>query len=166
MRVIEPVEILYLTRMQRWQRTAPPDQHQGELDGIPTRNSQTERLIYVLRDIAVGPRANNTYSILARYSRRNDGNSYISQNTSWMIQPVELSNGWYFEGCTSLVQKQSILHHLGKLGLSSIFSQAVEDFVANKSIEGYLPTEADEPAIRARIQAWEEKNEQPHQPEP
>lgn len=159
MRVTEPVEVLYLTFMHRWQRTAPPDQHLGELDGKPARNTQTERLALVLRNIAVGPNAEQVYSTLARYTRRKDGNSYVSKDHSWMEQPHLLSHGWYFEACTSLVQKQAVLHNLGRLGLSGAFSQAAEDFVADLPIERYFPTEADEPTVLAKIRAWEEKQE-------
>lgn len=47
MRVINPVEILYLMLMARWVCSAPPDGHKGELEGVGTRNMQTERLKYV-----------------------------------------------------------------------------------------------------------------------
>ena len=158
MRVTEPVEILYLSLMHRWQRTAPPDRHEGLLDGEPARNTQTARLIYVLQKIAAG-NAERVYSTLARYSRRNDGQSYVSKDPSWMEQPFPLGDGWFFEGCTSLVQKHSVVHQLSKLGLSGAFGQAVEDFVAHKPIEQYFPTEAEEEQILAKIHARERADE-------
>ena len=161
MRVVEPVEILYLTLMQRWERTAPPDKHQGELDGADTRNTQAERLKYVLEKIAMGNKVTTerVYSTLARYTRRQDGESYISRESSWTQQPEALSGGWYFEGCTSLPQKLSIVDSLSHVGLSGPFVQATADFVSYKPIEQYLPTEADEPEINKRISAWEARNE-------
>lgn len=158
MRVIDSVEVLYLSLMQRWERTAPADRHEGERDGITARNTQAERLAFVIGNIAVGRHADSVYSTLARYTRRDDGNSYISKDPSWMVQPVSLTDGWYFEGCTSLIQKQSVLNHLGKLGLSGVFSQAAEDFVANKSIQKYFPKVEDEPEILERIRAWDEEH--------
>mgnify|MGYP001810446238 CR=1 FL=1 len=159
MRVIEPVEVLYLSLKHRWERTAQPDRHEGELDGVPTRNTQVERLAFLLKKIALGRHSERIHSTLARHTGRNDGNSYVSKDPSWMEQPTILTDGWYFEGCTSLVQKQAILHNLGKLGFSGPFCQATEDFVANKSIKKYLPNEDDEKEVLARIQAWEEKQD-------
>jgi hypothetical protein len=121
------------------------------------RNTQTARLIYVLQKIAAG-NVERVYSTLARYTRRNDGESYISKNPSWMEQAFPLGNGWFFEGCTSLVQKHSFVYNLSKLGLSGVFGQAVEDFVAHKSIEHYFPTEAEEEQILAKIHAREQIN--------
>src|SRR4051812_38655668 len=93
MRVLEPVEILYLTLMQRWEKSAPPDKHLGNLSGEPTRNTQTERLKYVFEKIALGSEATTerVYSTLSRSARRSDGESYVSKNPSWMKEPAELS---------------------------------------------------------------------------
>ena len=158
MRVTDPVEILYLSLMHRWQRTSPLDRHEGLLDGKPTRNTQTARLVYILQKIAIG-NVERVYSTLARYSRRNDGESYVSRNPSWMEQPYPLGDGWFFEGCTNLVQKQSVVHNLSGIGLSGAFAQAVEDFVAYQPIEQYFPTEAEERQILAKIRAWEQVHE-------
>lgn len=161
MRVLEPVEILYLSLMQRWANTAPLDRHQGILDGEPVRNTQTERLKYVMEKIAAGSEATTqrVYSTLARYTRRQDGESYISRRSSWMEQPEELSGGWYFEGCTSLEQKLNVVSALPHLGLSRPFVQAVAEFVAHKPFEQFFPTGEDEPEIHRRIRAWEARNE-------
>lgn len=161
MRVLEPVEILYLTLMQRWERSAPLDKHQGHLDGEPTRNTQTERLKYVLEKIALGnPKTTqHVYSTLAVHTRRQDGESYVSRKSSWMKEPEPLSGGWYFEGCTSLPQKENVIAALSHVGRTAPFVNAVADFVANKPIAKYFPTEADEEEINRRIRAWEVRNE-------
>lgn len=157
-RISDTVELLYLALMHRWETTAPPDRHEAFLDGEPARNTQITRLAYVLDKIAV-PREDDVYSTLARYTRRNDGNSYISKDKSWMEQPHPLRGGWFFEGCTSLVQKQEIIQRLTKLGLSPAFVACVDDFVAGKSIKAYFPTEAEEAEIIARIKAKEAADE-------
>lgn len=161
MRVLEPVEILYLSLMQRWERSAPPDKHQGLLNGEPVRNTQTERLKYVLEKVALGSQATTerVYSTLARYTRRQDGESYISKRADWMQQPEALSGGWYFEGCTSLEQKLNVVSALSHVGLSGPFVQATAEFLSNKPTNRFLPTEADEPEIDRRIRAWEARNE-------
>lgn len=161
MRVVEPVEVLYLSLMQRWAKSAPPDKHQGLLDGEPTRNTQTERLKYVLEKVAAGSDATTqrVYSILARYTRRQDGESYVSRNSTWMEQPEALSGGWYYEGCTSLEQKLNVVSALSRVGLSGPFVQAVAEFVANKPIEQFFPTAEDEVEINRRIRAWEARHE-------
>ena len=126
MRVVEPVEILYLSPMQRWAKSAPPDKHQGTLDGEVARNTQTERLTYVLEKVALGAptTTQRVYSTLARYTRRQDGESYVSKKSSWMQQPVALSGEWFFEGCTSLEQKLNVVAALSHVGLSGPFVQA------------------------------------------
>ena len=161
MRVVEPVEVLYLSLMQRWATTAPPDRHQGLLDGESARNTQTERLKYVLEKIAAGSDATTqkVYAKLARYTRRQDGESYVSRNKNWMEQPEVLSGGWYYEGCTSLEQKLNVVSALSNLGLSGPFVQAVAEFVAHKPIDQFFPTADDEAEINRRIRAWEARHE-------
>ena len=160
MRVVEPVEILYLTLMHRWERAAPPDKHAALLDGEDARNTQTARLRYVLEKIAAGTpaTAERVYSTLARHTRRNDGESYVSRKSGWMQQPEALSCGWHVEACTNLDQKLNVVSALSHLGLSGAFVQAVADFVSHKSIERFLPTEADEPESMARVRKWEAAN--------
>lgn len=161
MRVVEPVEVLYLALMQRWESSAPPDKHQGYLDGEPTRNTQTQRLKYVLEKVALGApgTTERVYSTLATHSRREDGESYISKNCSWMKEPEPLSDGWFFEGCTSLPQKENVIAALAHVGLSPAFLNALVDFVAHKPIGKYFPTLEDEPEINRRIKEWEARNE-------
>jgi hypothetical protein len=99
MRLRQPIEILYLTLMSNWHKAAPPDGHLGELDNLPTRNTQISRLAYILNKIAV-PKFDRIFSALATHVRREDGESYISKDRSWMIEPTELGGGWHLEGCT------------------------------------------------------------------
>jgi hypothetical protein len=147
------VEYLYLCLMLKWERNAPPDGHQGFLDDKPARNTQITRMAYILIRIASG-QEDHTYQLLSRHSRRNDGESHISKNPSWMTQPYPLSKDWYFEGCTSLNQKQEILRHLTELGLSPTLVDCVDEFVAGRSIEDRIPSgdEAEE-ILRQSIEA-------------
>jgi hypothetical protein len=153
-RLRDPVEILYLALMYRWETSAPPDGHQGHLDGEPERNTQISRMAYLLRKIAAGTKE-RAYAMLADFTRRNDGESYISRNPSWMKQPYRLSEHWFFEGCTSLVQKQSFLEHLTKLGLSADFVACADAFVAGESVKKFFPTEEEEDEILRKIQERE-----------
>lgn len=154
MHITDSLEFLYLMLMLRWEQTAPHNGHQGLLlNGEKIRNTQISRMGYILTTVA-----NNSYSILARYTLRNDGESYISKNSSWMGTPYPLGDGWYFEGDTSLLQKQSILQHLTKLGLSGTFVACADDFVAGNSLQKYLPTEKDEKDMLDNIQLHEAKS--------
>jgi len=141
--------------MYRWEKTAPSDGKQGYLDDEPERNTQMSRMVYLLKKIAVGTEA-KIYNTLSTFSSRKDGESYISKNRSWMEQPRELSAGWYFEGCTSIVQKQNILQALTKLGLSGTFVNCADDFVAGESIQKYFPTDDECEIILARSKELEE----------
>lgn len=149
------VEILYLALMLRWQSTAPPDRHLGLLDGKPERNTQTARLAYAIRKIAAG-NVDRTYQLLAKHSRRNDNRSYFSKDHSWMIEPYPLSDGWYFEGCTSLVQKLTFLQHLTKMGLSSLFVACLDDFIANKNVQHYMPSLEEQEELIREVESKEE----------
>lgn len=134
------VELLYLALMIRWERSAPPDGQKGNLDGKGVINSQTARLAYILSKIAAGSEARD-YQILARYTRRRDGNSRVSKIGASMKSPCPLTNGWYLEGCANLkMEKFECIHALTYLGLSARFVDAVEDFVSGKSIISYYPT--------------------------
>jgi len=152
------VEFLYLALMLRWEKSAPSDKHQGLLDGKPVRNTQISRMAYILTKIAAG-QEERTYQILSRHSRRDDGKSYISQDASWMKEPYPLSGGWYFEGCTSLVQKQDILQYLTKLDLSPTLVSCIDDFVGGKSIANRLPSEDEAEEILRRSIEAEKKQE-------
>jgi hypothetical protein len=112
----------------------------------------------LLRKVGAGAKE-RVFSTLARYSRRNDGESYISKNSSWMTEPYPLLQGWFFEGCTSLEQKQSILQHLTKVGLSPTFAACADDFVAGKSVVKYLPTDEEQEEIIRKIKEKEAQDE-------
>lgn len=136
----QPVEGLYLALMLRWEKNAPPDGCWGDLDGKPACNSQKARMAYLLQKIGVGDER-RVFPVLARYSTRRDGRSYISRDPNWMEDPTHLLDDWYLEGCTSLKQKQDILQRLTKLGLSPAFVACADDFVAGLSVKGYIPSE-------------------------
>ena len=153
--ITHPVEYLYLALMLRWQKNAPADRHEGLLDGKPERNTQISRMAYVLQKVAAG-NEDRTYQILATNSGRRDGKSYISKDSSWMIEPYPLSNGWYLEGCMNLGHKQMLLQYLTKLGLSSVFVSCADDFVAYKSIDKYLPTKDEAEEILREIEVEEQ----------
>jgi hypothetical protein len=91
-------------------------------------------MVYVLQKVAAGSE-NKCFRQLEIHTRRNDGLSYISNNWQRMKGPKEISKGWYFEGCTSLPQKQGILQNLTKLGMSPTFvacSAAVPSLLASR----------------------------------
>ena len=134
------VEYFYLALMLKWEKSAPKDRHSGILDDENAVNSQITRMAYILRKIAAG-QVERTYQLLSRHSRRNDSESYVSKDSSWMKTPHPLSEGWFFEGCTSLIQKQEILQNLTKLNLSQTLVNCIDDFVAGKSIEKHIPSE-------------------------
>lgn len=131
------VEYLYYVLMRRWEGTAPPDRTKGVLDGIDTVNCQASRLIYVLKKVAAGGE-DRVYRCLALHSRRNDGESYISQESGWMKRPCPLNDTWFLEAGMSLLQKKDIvIHGLGRLGLSPYLIRCVEDFVEGLPISKY-----------------------------
>lgn len=139
MHLKDVVEILYLGMMLRWERTGPPDGHLGELDGEPRRNSQMARLARVLKLVASGDES-CVFNHLAARTQRRDGPSYVSRERPRMNEPVDLLDGWYLEGCTSLEQKREILEALRELELSSDFVAAAFEFVAGRSVQGFMPT--------------------------
>jgi hypothetical protein len=140
MGIKNPGEYLYLAFMLKWEKSAPKDRHSGLLDGEKEVNSQIARMVYILRKIAAG-QTERCYQLLSRHSSRNDSESYVSKDSSWMKMPHPLSEGWFFEGCTSLIQKQEILQSLTKLNLSQTLVNCIDDFVAGKSIEKHIPSE-------------------------
>ena len=139
----QPVEGLYLALMLRWEENAPPDGRWGDLDGKPACNSQKARMADLLRKIGVGDER-RVFPVLARYSCRQDGRSYISRDPSWMENPTHLLDGWYLEGCTSLKQKQDILQRLRKVGLSPALVACADDFVAGLSVKKYIPSQEEQ----------------------
>lgn len=147
----DPVEILYLALMLRWEKSAPSNNHLGYLDGVPTRNSQKARLAYVLRKIAAGnPRF---LPALSLRTRRQDGESYVSTNPSWMSEPCGLLDGWFLEGCMRLEQKAAVTSAVVRLGHSALFGACMDDFVEGKSVRIYMPTIEEQEALVHRLDA-------------
>lgn len=91
-RVVEPVEVLYMSLMERWANTAPPHGKRALLDGRPATNSQTERLAFVLRKIALGPKAESFYNGMTRDTR-----PLISRKPADLDNARELSDGWFLD---------------------------------------------------------------------
>jgi len=154
------VEYLYFALMLRWEENAPPDKHEGLLDGEPARNTQITRMAYIVRKIAAGRYEERTYQVMARHSRRNDGRSYVSTDSSWMKEPYPLSKGWYFEGCTNLKKKQEIVQSLTHMGISQFLIDCIDDFIAGKSITARAPTEFEADEILQRSIEEERRQEE------
>lgn len=133
------VEVLYLALMERWESTAPKEKHLGELDGRPVRNTQAERLAYIIIKIAAGD-IDRVFTALSMSSRRKDEKSNISKDSSLMLMPTALMNGWFLEGNISLLQKQDIVQGFTKVGISPALVACIDDFVEGKSIKQYYPS--------------------------
>jgi hypothetical protein len=148
-----PEEYFYLALLSKWERKAPPDKHWSRLDGKPAQNTQTARMARLLTIVTGLDDA--TMRKLERYTKRNDGNSYVSKNSSWMREAYPLGKGWYFEGNMSLLDKKKIIHSFPEMGISSReFASCAQDFVEGKSISKYWPSE--EEAVR-QIEQWEKQ---------
>ena len=103
-----PEEYWYLHCLSRWEKTAPPESHQGvKVSGQIEENTQTARVAYLLKMVDNGN--GKTFRRLEERTQRKDGRSYISKDRSWMRQPYELNRGWYLEGNMSLHDKQTFL---------------------------------------------------------
>ena len=86
-----PEEYLYLHYLSQWERTAPADGHEGQLDDKPARNTQTARMVKLLQ-MLTGPYG-APLKKLEKHTERRDGRSYISKDSSWMREPYELGKG-------------------------------------------------------------------------
>lgn len=137
------VEYLYLALMMRWESTAPKDKHLGHLNGEQTRNTQAERLAYIINKIAAG-NVDSVFNALSMACRRNDGKSNIYKDSSWMLMPTPLLNGWYLEGNISLIQKQDIVQGLTKVGISPALVSCIDVFIEGKSIKSLIPSTGEE----------------------
>jgi len=146
----DPSEIFLALLLYRWEKNSPEQGKQGLLDGIAERNTQVARMVYLLQKISVGIES-KVLNKLSVASPRNDGESYISKSNDWMKEPREILNGWYFEGCTSLIQKQQILSALSKCGYSNMFIACAENFVGGESIKQYFPTEEEANKILSKV---------------
>jgi hypothetical protein len=141
-------ECLYLALMLRWENVGVADSASCTAGGKTAINSQIERLAYILRKI--GPGADEgRFQTLSLNTRRQDGRSYISKDSSWMENPENIGDGWFFEGCTNLPQKREILRALRKVGYSTPFVECCQEFVAGKSVRKFIPTEKEAERIRA-----------------
>ena len=123
--------------------------------------TQITRMAYIVRKIAAG-QEERIYQSLSRYSRRDDGHSYVSLDSSWMSNPYPLSRGWFFEGRTSLKQKQEILQNLTRVGISQFMLNCIDEFVAGNSIARFAPSdEQAEEILRKSIEVehLREKND-------
>jgi hypothetical protein len=134
-----PEEALWLMLMLRWENASVPDLASCTLDGKPILNSQIQRMTYILRKIGAGI-DEGRFRTLSVHTRRQDGRSYISKDSSWMEDAVDIGDGWFFEGCTNLPQKRSILGALSKVGYSVPFVECCEEFVAGESVRRFLPS--------------------------
>lgn len=150
MRLKDPVEVFLLSLMHQWMDSAPEDGRKGLYHGEPKVNSQMMRAAYILKIVGVAEE-DKVFSKLAVHCRRNDGHSYISKNAEWMEKPLELGGGWYFEGGTSLVQKQGILNSLTKIGYSSTFIAATDTFVAGQPVINFFPTDEEAKLLLGQI---------------
>ena len=140
MRLKDVVEIFYLGLTLRWERRAPEDGHQGELDGDLAKNTQAKRLASLLTWVAAG-NADRAFEVLSSGTRRKDGKSSVSRDSSWMNQPEDLKSGWYLEGCINLEpQKREIIEQLKRLGLTPEFVTCAFAFVAGKTVKPFMPT--------------------------
>lgn len=151
MHVLDPVECLYLSLMQRWQTTAPLDGHVGLLDGEPEENSQVARLAYVLKKIAIG-QVDEAFARLERLTIKRDGSTHISRDRRRMRNPYPLLGDWYLEGCMSLQAKLEIIRRFRQLGLSPAIIRSVESFVADDTIDDYFPSRAEQEEIVRRLE--------------
>ncbi len=156
MRVKTSEECFWLALMLRWENVGVPDGASCTVDGKPAINSQKGRMGYILRKLGDEGR----FQTLAVHTRRavGDGDSYISKGSSWMKEPVEIGDGWFFEGCTSLPQKRDVLGTLSKIGYSTPFVECCEEFVAGNSVRRFLPTKEEaermlaEPPVTERFE--------------
>ena len=156
MRLRDPVEILFLGVMLRWEKTAPPDKKQGMLDGEPERNTQMSRMAFVLNKVGVGLEDKYFQKLAVGASWSKPGGRYLDKNKEHMENPISLHKGWWLDGCASLERKLEMMQDLTKLGLSPTFTKCACDFVAGKSVASYMPTESEQDEI---IQALRGVNE-------
>lgn len=144
-------EISRLALLVKWQKDSPEDRHQIQSYSSNKRNTQTTRLGYVLNLMVIkNDNFDSIFQQLANYTvRQKDRNTYLSKDSSWMKEPYPVKGDWYFEGCTSLKQKKDCIQNITKIRFptgfrfSIQFSDCAADFIANESLEKYLPIESE-----------------------
>jgi len=87
-------ELLWLALMLRWENAGVTDGVSCTLDGEPAKNSQIERMAYVLRKLSTSADGGR-FQTLAVHTRRQDGGSYISKDTSWMKEPKDIGDAGF-----------------------------------------------------------------------
>jgi hypothetical protein len=152
MSITSEKELNFLALFIKWQNDSPEDRHKIQSFLSDKNNTQTTRLAFILNLVAYMARNddfNNIFQQLAKYTaRRKDNNYYLSKDSSWMREPYHVKGGWYFEGCTNFNQKKNCIQHLPKIRFSSSFrfstqfSDCAGDFIANKNLDKYQPTES------------------------
>lgn len=157
MRLKDPVEILFLGYLLRWEHTSPPDKKQGLLDGEPERNTQMSRMAYVLNKVGVGVEDKYFRKLAVGASWSKPGGKFLDKNNEHMENPHPLNEGWWLDGCASLERKLEMMQDLTKLGLSPSFTKCACDFIAGNSVESYLPTKEEQDEIVRRIRKEEER---------
>jgi len=142
-------ELELLAFLVEWGNKTPEDRKGIQSQHYYKQNTQTTRLSFVLNLIvANNKKFNDVYKQIERLTTRaKDGNSYFSKDSSWMKEPYHIKEGWYFEGCTSLVQKQRCIQKLTNIKFlsgfrfSGIFSDCLCDFIADSNLSKYIPIE-------------------------
>lgn len=147
MRLRDPVEILFLGLMLRWEKTAPPNMKQGMLDTETERNTQMSRMAFVLNKVAVGVEDEYFQKLAVGASWSKPSGRFLDKNKEHMENPIALHKGWWLDGCASLERKLEMMQDLTKLGLSPTFTNCACDFVSGKSVASYMPTESEQDEI-------------------
>lgn len=150
MRLSDVTEIFFAALLLKWELTAPEDKKVGTLDGERTQNSQQERMARALRVISTGWE-DKYFSKLTLKWRKNDGRSYISKDSSGMNKPIYINNGWWFDGCASLQDKQGMMQSFTQLGYTPTFVRCVNTFIAGESIQSFIPTDEEQEIIISKI---------------
>lgn len=156
MPITNKIELDILATVVLWKNSAPKDKHKFKY--LDKRNSQTERLCFVLNLIASHFKDEDYNSIFQQLTTRNprkkDDKSYLSKDPSQLKEPHPVKGDWYFEGCMNKGQKQLFMQHIRKLRFpggfqfSTDFSACVDDFLDYKNpLDKYEPTENDKEAF-------------------
>ena len=155
MRLKDPVEILFLGLLLRWENTAPPDKTQGFLDDNPERNTQMSRMAYVLNKVGTGVEDKYFLKLSVGASWSKLSGTFLDKNNDHMENPYPLNASWWLDGCASLERKLEMMQDLTKLGISPTFTRCACDFIAGESVASYMPTEEEQDEIVRKIREEE-----------